>query len=424
MALSGNSILIDTDAYKNSHYLQVPNDMEYTSFYMEARKNPWGPLITFFGYEHILEDLTQQITKPGIEEAYEYWHALDIAFPRQLMDRLVDKHHGFLPLRIQAVLPGTRLPHKNVLMQVMNTDPEFYWLPGWVETKLLRVWYPATVCTLSGTIRDDIRRMLELTSDTPEEELPYKLHDFGSRGSTSVESAQIGGAAHLVNFKGTDTGVALHHIMRFYDIDSKANKAASVPAAEHSTITAWGREFEKEAYENMLDKFGNTHPLLAVVSDSYNIYNAVDNIWGRELKDKVVEMGATLVVRPDSGDPVSVPVEVVEKLDKAFGHTINHKGYKVLNHVRVIQGDGVNRDSINSIMNKLVAKGYSISNIAFGMGGALLQKLDRDTLGFAMKQSAVCRSGVWYDTYKDPITDVGKSSKKGTAGVTNSIYRR
>lgn len=35
------------------------------------------------------------------------------------------------------------------------------------------------------------------------ETLSCQLHDFGYRGSTSVESAALGGAAHLVNFQVT-----------------------------------------------------------------------------------------------------------------------------------------------------------------------------------------------------------------------------
>ena len=43
------------------------------------------------------------------------------------------------------------------------------------------------------------------------------LHDFGYRGSTSVESAAIGGAAHLVNFLGTDTIAGMELLLRYYD---------------------------------------------------------------------------------------------------------------------------------------------------------------------------------------------------------------
>jgi nicotinamide phosphoribosyltransferase len=185
----------------------------------------------------------------------------------------------------------------------------------------------------------------------------------------------------------------------------------SIPAAEHSTITSWGRENEVKAFENMIDKFGSG--LVAVVSDSYDIYNAVTNLWGGELKERVIAMDGMLIVRPDSGDPTQIPIDVIQLLDKEFGHTINSKGYKVLNHVRVLQGDGINQDSVNVIMARLIALGYSITNIAFGMGGALLQAPNRDTMGFAIKASAAKINGEWTVVFKDPITDTGKRSKKG-----------
>jgi len=209
---------------------------------------------------------------------------------------------------------------------------------------------------------------------------------------------------------GSDTGVAGLHAMEFYNAPFEGVDA-SIPAAEHSTITSWGKENEVKAFENMLDKFGSG--LVAVVSDSYDIYNACTNLWGDALKDRVIKMDGMLVVRPDSGNAETVPLEVVKLLDAAFGHTVNTKGYKVLNNVRVIQGDGINQDSISVIMKSLMDEGYSISNIAFGMGGALLQGVNRDTMGFAMKASAAKIDGVWTDVFKDPVTDKGKRSKKG-----------
>lgn len=410
MTLNYNSILIDTDSYKTSHHLQYPEGTEYVSSYIEARKNPWRK-VTFFGLQHLLEELATPITAEDVEFADQYWKAQGLPFNREGWMRIVEKHNGRLPLRIQAAPEGARMKHGNVLVQVVNTDPEFFWLTTWVETKLMRVWYPTTVASLSAEIRDMIRAALEKTADDPAFELPFKLHDFGARGVSSAESASIGGAAHLVNFMGSDTGPALMHAMRYYSAPM-AGTAASIPAAEHSTITSWGRENEVKAFENMLKKFGNGM-LLAVVSDSYDIYNAADKLWGQELRAQVEAMDAMLVVRPDSGDPETVPVEVVELLDKRFGSTLNSKGYKVLNNVRVIQGDGVNRDSIEAIITNLVDAGYSVSNIAFGMGGALLQASDRDTLGFAMKCSAIRINGEWQDVYKDPVGDTGKRSKKG-----------
>ncbi|ELR98095.1 nicotinic acid phosphoribosyltransferase [Gloeocapsa sp. PCC 73106] len=92
---------------------------------------------------------------------------------------------------------------------------------------------------------------------------------------SSVETAAVGGAAHLVNFMGTDTIAGIIMACEYYGAEMPG---FSIPAAEHSTITSWTREQETAAYENMLD----TYPqgFVAVVSDSYDIFNACRNIWG------------------------------------------------------------------------------------------------------------------------------------------------
>ena len=153
---------------------------------------------------------------------------------------------------------------------------------------------------------------------------------------------------------------------------------------------------------------------MAVVSDSYDLWNAIDNIWGGELKQQVETMGGTLVIRPDSGDPIKVVREALQRLAVKFGTTTNTKGYKVLpNYVRLIQGDGINPTSIGKIIEAVLAAGFSSENITFGMGGGLLQQVNRDTLNFAMKTSAARIDGEWRDVYKDPITSVNKRSKRG-----------
>jgi nicotinamide phosphoribosyltransferase len=205
--------------------------------------------------------------------------------------------------------------------------------------------------------------------------------------------------------------------MEYYNTDEIVG--FSIPASEHSTITSWGRENEVDAYENMVDTFGGEGKIFACVSDSFDIYAATRTLWGEKLKDKVINNGGTLVVRPDSGDPETVPVEVIEILAEQFGYTVNSKGYKVLpSYVRVIQGDGINEDSLPRILENLKAKGFSADNIAFGMGGGLLQAWNRDTLKYAMKASAIkIGDGEWEGFAKDPITDAGKTSKKGRLGL-------
>jgi nicotinamide phosphoribosyltransferase len=272
------------------------------------------------------------------------------------------------------------------------------------------------VATVSHGVRRTIGAALEKSCDDPGPVLPFRLHDFGARGTTSFEQAGIGGAAHLVSFMGTDTVTGLVYAKRFY---GEPMAGFSIPAAEHSTMTSWGEEGEVEAFRNMLRQFGGEGRLVAVVSDSYDLYRAVRETWGETLKDEVKAIGGTLVVRPDSGDPTKVPIDVVEMLGESYGFTVNARGYKVLDPaVRVIQGDGVTPKTIAIILDNLLARGWSAENLAFGMGAGLLQKVNRDTLRFALKANArLGGDGAWTPVYKDPKTDPSKASKAGRQAV-------
>ena len=270
--------------------------------------------------------------------------------------------------------------------------------------------YAITVSTQSYQIKKDVYKFLKETADDADAEIAFKVHDFGARGVSSQETAAIGGAAHLVNFTGSDTMAALLLHRKFYNCTTAG---FSIPAAEHSTITSWGRDNEIEAYRNMLKHFAKPGKAVAVVSDSWNIYNAVEKIWGEQLKQEVIDSGATIVIRPDSGEPVEVVSKVAAILGEKFGFDVNSKGFKVIKNVRIIQGDGVNQNSIRAILQRLKDENFSASNIAFGIGGSLLQKIDRDTLKFAYKCSAIVTNGEWRDVFKQPITDSGKNSKKG-----------
>jgi nicotinamide phosphoribosyltransferase len=239
--------------------------------------------------------------------------------------------------------------------------------------------------------------------------LPYKLHDFGFRGVSSRESAAIGGAAHLFNFLGTDNLAAIELLQQYY---GAAMPGASIPASEHSTMTAWGREHEVDAFENVLNNM--PEGTVACVSDSYDIFNAVRNLWGGKLRDKVMHRKGTLVIRPDSGDPVTVLEEIFRIAADRFGYEVNRKGWKVIApQVRFIQGDGVNYHTIQNMISQLTRKGWSMDNWSFGMGGALLQQSNRDTMKFALKASAIDIDGKWHDVYKQPVTDPGKDSRAG-----------
>jgi len=404
--------IIDTDSYKASHFLQYPPKTTFVHSYLESRgsERDWKHTV-FFGLQYILKRyFLEKFTQEMVEEAREVITAHGEPFNYEGWTSLIKKHGGKMPLRVRAVPEGSVVPLRNVLMTVENTDAEFYWLTSWFETQLMRIWYPCTVSTQSWHIKNDVYKFLQETADDADAEIAFKVHDFGSRGVSSQETAAIGGAAHLVNFMGTDTMSALLIHREFYNSEMAG---FSIPAAEHSTITSWGRENEAEAYRNMLRQFAKPGSTVAVVSDSWNIYEAVEKIWGEQLRQEVIDSGATVVIRPDSGEPVEVVSKVAQILGEKFGTTVNSKGYKVLKNVRIIQGDGVNEQSIRQILEKLKSQGFSASNIAFGIGGALLQKIDRDTLKFAYKCSAIVADGKLIEVYKQPITDAGKNSKRG-----------
>ncbi len=330
---------------------------------------------------------------------------------------LYAKYRGVLPLRIRAVKEGSVVAAQNAMITIENTDPEFYWLTNWAETVLLQVWYPVTVATLSRAIKQIIGEALVRTGDPSL--LPYKLHDFGFRGVSSRESAAIGGAAHLFNFLGTDNLAAIELLQQYYAADMPG---LSVPASEHSAMTAWGRAHEVDAFENVLNNV--PEGIVACVSDSYDIYKAVRDLWGGKLHDKVLRRNGTLVIRPDSGDAVTVLEQIFNIAADKFGYEVNRKGWKVIApnrkgwkviapQVRFIQGDGVNYHTIQNMISLLTRRGWSMDNWGFGMGGALLQQVNRDTLRFALKCSAIDVNGQWHDVYKQPVTDPGKDSRAG-----------
>lgn len=174
---------------------------------------------------------------------------------------------------------------------------------------------------------------------------------------------------------------------------------------------------EKTYVETMINLFGKEGKMFAMVGDTYNIFEFCEMIGtDPDIRADIIangEKGGFTIVRPDSGDPVQVVNDCLKILDKHYGHIMNSKGFRVLNNVRIIQGDGINHQIIRAILTVMEMNGYSADNVAFGQGGALLQQINRDTLEFAMKCSAVMINGKWMDVYKDPITSTLKKSKKG-----------
>lgn len=415
------SNLVRTDSYKVSHWPQLPPDTRGTYAYQESRGGMFDRILPF-GLQYYAEEyldgrfFTQDEVFQARNLAEEHFGRKGV-FNTSGWLKMYEKYGGALPIRIRAIPEGHLVDTHNAIFTVESTDDEFGWLTNWIETLMMKVWYPTTVATLSWHIRQIIGKALVKTGDIAG--LPFKLHDFGYRGVSSEESAGIGGMAHLVSFQGTDTQIALPYMKHFY---SHPMAGFSIPAMEHTTVISWGKEFEIEAYKNMLRQF--PIGLVACVSDSYDLKNAVENIWGRDLRDEVISRKGTLVVRPDSGDPLETVLMTLNILKERFGYETNSKGFMVLPpSVRVIQGDGINYHSINQIVRGITEAGWSMDNLALGMGGALLQQVNRDTQRFAYKLSAINRGGTWLPVSKSPKTDPTKASKGGKFKVVNSSGR-
>lgn len=295
------------------------------------------------------------------------------------------------------------------MITIRNTDPKCFWLPGWLESVLQQVWYGSTVATKSRMVKELVAKYLGETADSLAT-LPFALHDFGYRGVSSTETAAIGGAAHLINFLGTDTKCAMDLLNQFYDAPRVSGH--SVAASEHSTMTTWGRGLEDSAVGNLLEKFPTG--ILSIVGDSYDIYNFSRNIVGGTYRDIIRSRSGKVVVRPDSGDPNVVVPTVLDILGEQFGVRENARGFKVLPPcIGVIQGDGMDYYSIQQLFETLKSLHWSTENVVVGMGGGLLQKLNRDTQKVAIKCSYARIDGEDVEVYKQPITDPGKNSKKG-----------
>ena len=440
------NLLLLTDSYKVTHHLQYPEKTTLIYSYCESRGtgvrladgSPAFKELVFFGLQYILKKYLTGVvvTRAMIEEAgslYTLHFGTSRWFNRKGWEYILEQHGGRLPISIKALPEGSVVGLHNALFTVVNTDPQCAWLVNYLETLLLQSWYPITVASQSREMKKIIAKWWKASGSSVDgERLDFTLHDFGFRGATGVESSGIAGLAHLVNFKGTDTVSAVVDGRDYY---GEPCAGFSIPAAEHSTIISWSESGEIDAMKNMLAVFGlhewsDAPRMVAVVSDSFDIFRACGEFWGNELRTLVEQLGSfpggRLVVRPDSGDPATIVIRVlnilggVENATVGFAKfvTLTTTGHKLLPpFLRVIQGDGIEYATLDAILAAVVGSGWAAENLVFGSGGGLLQKVNRDTLKFAMKTSYIEIDGSGRDVFKDPVTDPGKLSKRGRLWV-------
>lgn len=419
--MSNNAII--ADSYKYTHAPQYPTGTTSMQSYVEPRADNSGlgiEEVTLFGPQRFAkETLMDPLTKADVEEAVEITQANGIPFERAAFDRIVNVHGGYYPVRIRAAQEGMQIPVGNAVLTAESTDPQIPWAESFLETALLsHTWYGTSVATISNHCRKIIFKYLRDTADNALDKIPYAVLDFGMRAAHPGDNGATAGAAHLISFKGTDTISALPFLKKFYNA-SLTDLGHSAVASEHSTTTSWGREGELGFWRHMIHTFGGVAPVISLVADSYDVDHAVGHIFGVELKKEIENCGSLVVIRLDSGDPVKGVITALGQLEQTFGTTPNSRGFKVLNHVKILQADGVNPKSIEAILLAAKLAGFSAENIAFGMGGKLHTGVTRDTFSFAMKCSAIQVNGKWQDVYKDPKSG-GKTSKRGRLALVET----
>lgn len=417
---------LGTDSYKQSHTEAYP-ECEAAGAYAEARKGFLGDKhdkrLVVNGVRYFVERyLMRRWTEEDVEEAKAVMDTFGVGntphpFPEDLFRKVVKPkseggNDGYFPVRVRALRDGQAILARTPML-VLEAEEEYSRLVTWIETLGLEtLWYMSTVATLSRRVRDSIDRAFDESVDEDFYFLKEsRLHDFGMRGCTSIEQSIKGGSSHLLSFDGSDTLSAVWYVRNH--IGDK-HVGSSIPASEHSLMMSFDTELE--AVEKMIDLYGGG--LFATVADTYD-YEAFLNDILPQVAERVREKGGFHVVRPDSGDPVECVVQGLKALERAYGADVNGKGYKVIRGAGIIQGDGIDAKVLEEILEAVLASGYSAQNVAFGMGGGLLQKVDRNTLSFACKLSYRIVNGKEEAQMKDPITDPNKRSFPGRLAVVN-----
>jgi len=383
--------------------------------YMSSRGGKY-PSTVFVGLQGLIKQyLMEPITVSDLNQARDFAKLHGIPFDYEGWAHIIFKCKGLLPITIKAVNEGSLIPTGKPLLTVESTDPIVPWIAGWVETLLMKLWYPTNIATKSYYVR----KMLERYGSPEWAQFAY--HNFGDRGASSVESAAIGGFAHLTQFMGTDCFNSLSYCYDNYNVIDIAGY--SVYATEHSTTTANPDE-EQFVYDQLV---ANPNlPIMSFVADSYDVYKFTHFCTDPDSRiRKLIESrpNQKLVLRPDSGNHL----EVINRMLNIMEHNsliIAHDNTKVLfRDFGILWGDGITPETIEEILNIQTMNGFAAENFVFGSGGDLMQNHTRDTQKFAIKCSSIDVEVIRLDeaepyiksrdVFKDPITDPGKKSLKG-----------
>lgn len=477
------SPVLKSDAYKFSHMLLYPQGTQTVYETLTPRANsffPWNDKMTAFGYRLFLARLEEDFNDNFFGLAWadvdaEVRPAIVESLGSESVDAIMTKFKelhdlGFLPIKVATLPEGTLVPMQVPVMTIENTRPEFFWLPGYLETLLLsETFVTSTVASVARIFRQIGQKYADLSADN-DGYLDFQFHDFSQRGQHGNDASVLSGVAHLTSFKGTDIIQAPAEVHKHYAEDNTAFIGGSVLATEHSVMEAYGTD-QLEAYRALIKTTPNG--ILSIVSDTYDYWEVVNQVLPA-LKDDVLARNGKVVIRPDSdtelvsytsdmlalttngwepfGDhvgelivlptgniitkdglapfmPATSDIDTTSELILAtmysmadtFGVTVNSKGYMVLNsHIGILHGEGVTLDTIDGYLETITKAGFSAENIVFGVGAYVYSVLvSRDSFGQALKATSVTINGTEKAVFKNPKTasEGFKKSRKGRVQV-------
>jgi nicotinamide phosphoribosyltransferase len=374
---------------------------------------------------------------PLPEVVSEYQRIVGSTLGKEVGTHHIEELHklGYVPLRVKAIKEGTMVPYGVPTMTIMNTVSGFGWVVNMLETLMsAEIWPVQTAATTAFEYKKNFLSMAKRTG-FDKDMIPFMGHDFSFRGMPGVGAASLTGFGHLTSFVGSDTIPAGLFAERYYGVEfGKDLIMASVDATEHSVMCSYGNEGEVDSIEHLMTEVSPTG-VLSVVCDTWDFWKVVTE-YLPQLKDKIMQRDGTLVIRPDSGDPVDIlcgtgssaktiegdytPEQkgLVECLWDIFGGTTTEKGYKLLDsHIGAIYGDSITIERQLEIHRRLEAKGF-VPSVVLGIGSFTYQYVTRDTHGSAVKATAIkLNNGDWQGIFKQPKTDANKNSAKGLMKV-------
>jgi nicotinamide phosphoribosyltransferase len=436
-----------TDGYKVDHISQYPNGTElvYSNWTPRKSRIKGVDKVVFFGLQYFIKKYLQEdfeqnffcLPKEKVVKKYRRRINGYLGEDAISYEHVEALHNlGYLPIEIKALPEGMLVPIRMPMFTIKNTLPDFFWVTNFLETILSCViWMPCTSATISLEYRKILNRYAEITGGDPDF-VDFQGHDFSFRGMAGLEAAQMSGAAHLLNFAGTDTIPSIDFLEDYYHANCEAELVgASVAATEHSVMCMGTKLDEIGTFRRLIQE---TYPkgIVSIVSDTWDFWKVI-TAYIPTLKKEILGRNGKVVIRPDSGDPVKIicgdknaafgsPAYkgAVECLWEIFGGTTTKKGYKLLDeHIGLIYGDSITLERCEAICSQLESKGFASTNVVFGIGSYTYQYVTRDTFGFAMKATYGEVNGEGRAIFKNPKTDDGtKVSAKGLIRLEGSEF--